>query len=325
MRDFAGRLAVITGAGTGMGRELARQLASEGCHLALCDVLMDNLRKTQELSVATAPAGTRITISECDVSNESNVMAFRDEVKRAHATDHIHLLFNNAGIGGGSSFLNDSRAEWDRTFAVCWNGVYLCTRAFMPLLVASDAGHLVNTSSVNGFWACLGPSYPQTAYAAAKFAVKGFTEALIVDTRVNASHVKISLVMPGHIGTPIFDNSQRLLHNRSVADMGAAELAPFRASLKHQGIAVEQISDDLLKQGLQRFADEFRDNAPTSAADAAKIILDGVRTDQWRILVGHDAQALDAAVRTTPEQAYEESFQNKLVQEGHMRGSRSRS
>jgi NAD(P)-dependent dehydrogenase (short-subunit alcohol dehydrogenase family) len=325
MRDFAGKLAVITGAGTGMGRELARQLASEGCHLALCDVLMDNLGTTRELCAAQAPAGTRITISECDVSNESRVEAFRDEVKRTHDTDHINLLFNNAGIGGGSSFLNDSRAEWDRTFAVCWSGVYLCTRAFMPLLIASDAGHLVNTSSVNGFWACLGPSYPQTAYAAAKFAVKGFTEALIVDTRVNAPHVKISLVMPGHIGTPIFDNSQRLLHNRSVANMSAAELAPFRASLKHQGVAVEQISDELLKQGLQRFADDFRDNAPTSAADAATIILDGVRTEQWRILVGRDAQALDASVRATPEQAYEESFLSKLLQEGHMRGPRSRS
>jgi NAD(P)-dependent dehydrogenase (short-subunit alcohol dehydrogenase family) len=325
MRDFAGRLAVITGAGTGMGRELARQLASEGCHLALCDVLMDNLRKTQELSAAEAPADTRITISECDVAIERSVEAFRDEVKRAHDTDHVNLLFNNAGIGGGSSFINEAREEWDRTFAVCWHGVYLCTRAFMPMLIASDAGHLVNTSSVNGFWACLGPSYPQTAYAAAKFAVKGFTEALIVDTRVNAPHVKISLVMPGHIGTPIFDNSQRLLHNRSVADMTATELAPFRASLKHQGIAVDQISDDLLRHGLQRFADDFRDNAPTSATDAAKIILDGVRTEQWRILVGNDAQALDAAVRTMPEQAYEESFQSKLVQEGHMRGSRARS
>lgn len=324
MRDFAGKLAVITGAGTGMGRELARQLASEGCHLALCDVLMDNLEKTLELSTAQAPAGTRITISKCDVANERSVEAFRDDVKRRHETDHVNLLFNNAGIGGGGSFIKESREDWDRTFAVCWHGVYFCTRAFMPLLIASDAGHLVNTSSVNGFWACLGPSYPQSAYAAAKFAVKGFTEALIVDTRVNAPHVKISLVMPGHIGTPIFDNSQRLLRNRSVADMNGADLAPFRASLKHQGIAADEISDELMKLGIQRFADEFRDNAPTSATDAAKMILDGVRTDQWRILLGRDAHALDAAVRANPEQAYEESFHTKLVQEGHMRGARSK-
>src|SRR5690349_11852920 len=183
MKDFAGKLAVITGAGTGMGRELAVQLASEGCHLALCDVLMDNVRTTRELAAAGARPGTRITVSECDVAHESAVDAFRDEVTRQHETDHVELLFNNAGIGGGSSFLIEPREHWDRTFAVCWGGVYNCTRAFMPLLVASKEAHLINTSSVNGFWACSSPAYPHTAYAAAKFAVKGFTEALIVDTR----------------------------------------------------------------------------------------------------------------------------------------------
>jgi NAD(P)-dependent dehydrogenase (short-subunit alcohol dehydrogenase family) len=110
------------------------------------------------------------------------------------------MLFNNAGIGGGGSFLVDDRAEWERTFGVCWFGVYYCSRAFMPLLVASDEGYIVNTSSVNGFWASLGPNIAHTAYSAAKFAVKGFSEALINDLRVNAPHVKVAVVMPGHIG-----------------------------------------------------------------------------------------------------------------------------
>ena len=91
----------------------------------------------------------------------------------------MHLLFNNAGIGGGGSFLKADRAEWDRTFAIDWGGVYCCARAFVPLLVASDEGHLVNTSSVNGFWAILGHGVPHTAYSSAKFAVKGFSEALL--------------------------------------------------------------------------------------------------------------------------------------------------
>ena len=86
------------------------------------------------------------------------MLAFRDAVAQSHATEHIHLLFNNAGIGGGGSFVRDDRAEWDKTFDVCWYGVYYCTRAFLPLLIASPEGHLVNTSSVNGFWASLGPS-----------------------------------------------------------------------------------------------------------------------------------------------------------------------
>src|SRR5688572_656730 len=141
MKQFAGKLAVITGAGSGMGRELAQLLASEGCHLALCDVLMENLHETCELAAAIALPGTRITVSECDVAFEGAVNAFRDDVTRQHATDHIDLLFNNAGIGGGSSFLIEPREHWDRTFAVSWGGVYNCTRAFMPLLVASTDAH----------------------------------------------------------------------------------------------------------------------------------------------------------------------------------------
>ena len=107
------------------------------------------------------------------------MLAFRDAVQAQHETDHINLLFNNAGIGGGGSFLIDDRAEWERTFGVCWFGVYYSSRAFMPLLVASTEGYIVNTSSVNGFWATLGPSISHTAYSAAKFAVKGFSEALV--------------------------------------------------------------------------------------------------------------------------------------------------
>src|SRR5205085_8398952 len=116
---------------------------------------------------------------------------------------------NNAGIGGGGSFVVDDRAEWDATFAVTWGGVYSCTRVFLPMLLASTEGHVVNTSSVNGFWASLGPNIPNTAYSAAKFAVKGFTEALVTDLRVNAPHISASVVMPGHIGTGIVLNSFR--------------------------------------------------------------------------------------------------------------------
>jgi NAD(P)-dependent dehydrogenase (short-subunit alcohol dehydrogenase family) len=296
-----------------MGRELAVLLASEGCHLALCDVLMENLHRTRELAAQSARPGTRITVSECDVANESAVDAFRDEVARQHETDHVDLLFNNAGIGGGSSFLIEPREHWDRTFAVCWGGVYNCTRAFMPLLVASKDAHLINTSSVNGFWACSSPAYPHTAYAAAKFAVKGFTEALIVDTRVNAPHVKVSLVMPGHIATPIIQNSARILHKPDAPEMTKEDLEPHRASLRHLGVAADFISDEQLRDGIHRFHEGFRDKAPTTAAQAARIILEGVRAESWRILVGPDAQALDEAVRENPDQAYEKSFLEALL------------
>ena len=125
-----------------------------------------------------------------------------------HHTDHVNLLFNNAGVGGGASFVLDDRDEWEKTFAVCWGGVYWGTRTFLPLLLASTEGHIVNTSSVNGFWASLGPGIAHTAYSAAKFAVKGFTEALVTDFRVNAPHLSASVVMPGHVGTSIVINSR---------------------------------------------------------------------------------------------------------------------
>src|SRR4029079_10577179 len=211
MKDFRDKLAVITGGGTGMGRELARELTAEGCHVAMCDALSQKLAETKRLCDERAPAGVRVTIHACDVSKEAEMNAFRDAVQSQHDTDHVNLLFNNAGIGGGGSILNDERADWERTFGVCWYGVYYGTRVFLPLLVASDEGYIVNTSSVNGFWACLGPSTAHTAYSAAKFAVKGFSEALMIDMRLNAPHVKVSVVMPGHIGTSIFDNTNRVL------------------------------------------------------------------------------------------------------------------
>src|SRR3546814_20060388 len=129
------------------------------------------------------------------------MMRFRDEVLAAHDTDHVNLVFNNAGIGGGGSFLTASREEWERTFGVCWGGVYNGSRAFLPLLVASDEGYLGNTSSVNGFWASLGTGVPHTAYSSAKLEVKGFTEALPDDIRLNATHVNTAGVTPGQTGT----------------------------------------------------------------------------------------------------------------------------
>ncbi len=230
MERFEGKLAVVTGGGTGMGRELARQLAAEGCHVAMCDVSAAAMAETRELCLAEAPAGTRVTTFVADVSDEAQVLAFRDHVLAEHDTDHIDLLFNNAGIGGGGSMIVDDRTEWDRTFGVCWGGVYHGTRALLPLLVASEAGHLVNTSSVNGFWACLGPEVPHTAYSAAKFAVKGFTEALLVDLRLHAPHVQAHVVMPGHVGTSIVFNSGAA-HGRdpkSLADEHVAELRGWR-------------------------------------------------------------------------------------------------
>jgi NAD(P)-dependent dehydrogenase (short-subunit alcohol dehydrogenase family) len=274
MESFAGKLAVVTGGGSGMGRELVRQLAAQDCSVAACDWHPDAMAETVSLARADAGSGVLVTSHACDVSDEAQVLRFRDELLGQHARDHVDLVFANAGIGGAGSFVNDSREEWEYTFAVDWWGVYHCARTFLPLLIASGDGVLVNTSSVNGLWAALGPGMPNTAYCAAKFAVRGFTEALIEDLRSNAPQVRVAVVMPGHVGTDIIGNT-------------------LRAHGKDPDRMLIDISND------------FRDKAPLSAAQAATIILDGVRSGTWRILVGQDAAMIDERIRANPEAAYD--------------------
>jgi NAD(P)-dependent dehydrogenase (short-subunit alcohol dehydrogenase family) len=310
VESFTGKLAAVTGGGSGMGRELVRQLAAQGCSVAACDWHADAVAETATVAQAGAAPGVQVTGHDCDVSDEAQVLRFRDELLERHASDHVDLVFNNAGIGGGGSFVNDSREEWERTFAVDWWGVYYCTRAFLPLLIASGDGVLVNTSSVDGFWAALAPGMPNNAYSTAKFAVKGFTEGLIEDLRVNAPQVRAAVVMPGHVGTNIIANSLRaqgLPAPEQMSDAQVEELIPAdaRAGLISAGALPEDASADDLRQMLVRVNTDFRDKAPLTAAAAATVILNGVRSGAWRILVGQDAEWLDAAVRDKPEAAYD--------------------
>ncbi len=310
MDSFADKLAVVTGGGSGMGRELVRQLAAQGCSVAACDLNADAVAVIAATAWAAAPPGVRVTGHACDVSDEAQVLRFRDELLEAHASDHVDLVFANAGVGGGESFISGRREVWERTFAVDWWGVYYCARAFVPLLMASGDGVLVNTSSVNGFWAALGPGMPNSAYSTAKFAVKGFTEALIEDLRANAPQVRVAVVMPGHVGTDIIANSLRargLPAPEQMSDAQVEEVIPrvARAALIGAGLLAEDASSDDLRQMLVRANADFRDKAPVSAAEAATIILDGVRSGAWRILVGEDAKMIDAAVRAKPEAAYD--------------------
>ncbi|MBK89027.1 MAG: short-chain dehydrogenase [Gammaproteobacteria bacterium] len=316
MQDFNNKIAVVTGGGTGMGRELVCQLIAAGAHVAMCDVSAENMAQTHTLA---SPLGQgRLTSHNCDVSSEQDVLRFRDEVAQQHDTQHINLLFNNAGIAGGGSVVDIDRQEWERTFGVCWYGVFYGCTAFMPMLVASDEAHIINTSSVNGFWATVGPMTPHSSYSAAKFAVKGFTEALITDLRMNAPHVRCSVVMPGHIGTSIALNTSAVLGKHSAMELDEEEVADIRERYLAFGLPVDNVPDDHIRQMVRQQQEDFRDKAPTTASAAATIILDGVREQRWRILVGEDAKVLDAMVRQEPEQAYEVSFLEKLNQQGHM-------
>jgi NAD(P)-dependent dehydrogenase (short-subunit alcohol dehydrogenase family) len=317
MQDFTGRFAVVTGGGTGMGRELARQLAAEGCNVAMCDVSAKNLAETVAIiGKDRPPQGTRVTAHIADVSDEGQLVRFRAEFEAQHDTDRLHLLFNNAGIGGGGSMIADDRADWERTFNVCWGGVYLGVRTFLPLMQAAEDAHIVNTSSVNGFWASLGPGVSHTAYAAAKFAVKGFSEALITDLRLNAPHIKVSVVMPGHIGTSIVANSRKVMTGRDEDALSPDDLVRARARIaKAMGPAAEQLTDDQIAAMATEQQRRFLEEAPTTAAEAATLILDGVKADRWRILVGEDAVKMDALVRADPEAVYDAAFFQRLTRE----------
>ena len=318
MENFNNKIAVVTGGGTGMGRELVRQLAKEGCHVAMCDVIEDNMLETYEIVSEESPNIT-ITKHVCDVSNEEQVNRFRDEVLSEHKTETINLLFNNAGIGGGGSFVDSSREEWERCFAVCWYGVYYCSRAFMPAMIANSEGHLVNTSSVNGFWASLGGT-PHTSYSAAKFAVKGFSEALLDDFRMNAPHLGVSVVMPGHIGTSIAINTGKILNansNGTSVERSDEEMQKVKDNMIKLGAPVHNQSLDQIRDIIKERANSFKEDAPMTAAEAATVILDGVKENKWRILVGEDAKALDKWVRESPEDAYNISFNlEKRKEEG---------
>ena len=318
MENFNNKIAVVTGGGTGMGRELVRQLAKEGCHVAMCDVIEDNMIETHEIVSKESP-NVFITKHICDVSNEEQVIRFRDEVLSEHKTEIINLLFNNAGIGGGGSFVDSSREEWERCFAVCWYGVYYCSRAFMPAMIASSEGHLVNTSSVNGFWASLGGT-PHTSYSAAKFAVKGFSEALLDDFRMNAPHLGVSVVMPGHIGTSIAINTGKILNansNGTSVERSDEEMQKVKDNMIKLGAPVHNQSLDQIRDIIKERANSFKEDAPTTAAEAATVILDGVKENKWRILIGEDAKALDKWVRESPEDAYNISYNlEKRKEEG---------
>ncbi|GAA4621876.1 SDR family NAD(P)-dependent oxidoreductase [Cellulomonas oligotrophica] len=265
LTQFQGRVAVLTGGASGIGLELLLGLARRGTHVAVCDVDARRLDAAVRRARSVEP-DVRVTAHVHDVADEAAVGRLRAEVAEQHDTDAVHLLVNNAGIVGGTSFVTGPREEWDRTFAVCWSGTYHCTRAFLPMLLAADQGVVVNTSSVNGLWASLGPRSPHTAYASAKFAVRGFTEALRVDFQAHAPHLSAVLVLPGHVRTRM--------------------PSPPRTWRR----ALGQL---------------FADYQPVTAPAAAETILEAVGRGDWRVVIGDDAAAVDARVRADPWTAYD--------------------
>jgi len=260
MKDFHGKVAAITGAGSGIGRALALELAREGARLALADVSTEGLAETAR---QVAAAGAACTTTQVDVADRSAVFAWAEACAREHG--RVNLAFNNAGVALAAPAATVSPDDFDWLMDINFWGVVHGTQAFLPLLRASGDGHVVNISSIFGIIAM--PT--QSAYNAAKFAVRGYTEALRMELELEEAPVGVTCVHPGGIATRIA-LSQRV--DDAVLRMTGQDVDTFR---RHSNRLIQT----------------------TTPEAAARRILAGVRRNERRVLVGPDAKLLDLLAR----------------------------
>ncbi|MFM0397238.1 SDR family NAD(P)-dependent oxidoreductase [Paraburkholderia phytofirmans] len=269
MKNFTDKVAAITGAGSGMGRSLAIQLAREGCHLALADRNAASLAETAQLAQAAAPqivgSPLRITTRVLDVADRAAMFDWAAETAAQH--QGVNLVFNNAGVALSSTIEGMDYADLEWIVGINFWGVVHGTKAFLPYIKASGDGHIVNTSSVFGLFSQPGMS----GYNATKFAVRGFTEALRQELDLMKCGVSATCVHPGGIRTSIAQSSRI-----------ATNMVGFMLETEQQG------------------KDDFEKFFITTADEAARVILDGVRRNRRRVLIGRDARAADWLARTLP-------------------------
>ncbi len=267
MKEFSGRVAAITGAGSGIGRALAHALARQGAHLALSDIDDAGLAET----VAQCEGfGVKITSQHLDVADRDAVYAWADRVVADHG--QVNLIINNAGVALGATVESMSYEDFEWLMNINFWGVVYGTKAFLPHLKQSGEGHIVNLSSVFGLISV--PS--QSAYNAAKFAVRGFTDSLRMELEIEGANVSVTTIHPGGIKTNIARNARMDASVRDVA--GDPEKA----------------------------ARDFERAFITSPEKAATQILTAVRRDRRRALIGPDAKAIDLVSRL-PAALYQSS------------------
>ncbi len=262
MKNFTNKVAAITGAGSGIGRALALQLADAGCAVALADVNQAGLSETVSL---LADKNVKVTQQLLDVADRAAVYAWADQVVADHG--QVNLIFNNAGVALAGSVSGTSIEDYEWIMNINFWGVIYGTKAFLPHLQASGDGHVINISSVFGLFSQ--PS--QSGYNASKFAVRGFTESLRQELDLDGKGVSASCVHPGGIKTNI------------------ARSARINASMK-----------DLTGVDGEKSLADFEKLFSTTADQAAQTILKGVKKNARRILIGLDARAIDSFQRSLP-------------------------
>ncbi|WP_447511791.1 SDR family NAD(P)-dependent oxidoreductase [Acinetobacter geminorum] len=268
MKSFKNKVAAVTGAGSGIGQAIAIALAKRGCHLALSDISEAGLAKTVEL---LTPYSVKVTTQKVDVAKRDEVATWAKAVVDEHG--QVNLIFNNAGVAIGSTAEGVSYEDLEWLIGINFWGVVYGTKEFLPYLKQSGDGHIINISSMFGLTA----QPTQSAYNASKFAVRGFTESLRQELDLQNAGVSATCVHPGGIRTNIAKAARM---NNSVQSLG---MDPLKS---------QDAFDKLLR---------------TPADDAAQQILEAVRKDRRRLLIGADAKAVDVIQRILP-QGYQKIF-----------------
>jgi NAD(P)-dependent dehydrogenase (short-subunit alcohol dehydrogenase family) len=264
MSKFTGRVAVVTGAGSGIGRALALELARRGAKLALSDIDEASARETAKLAEAL---GAETHADQLDVSDRAAFLAYAEHV--AGHFGAVNQIYNNAGIAFSRTVAESELSDYDRVLGINLFGVIVGTKAFLPHLLASGDGHVINISSLNGIM----PQPELSAYCTAKFGVRGFTETLRMEMLAAKAPVRVTVVHPGGVKTNIA--------SKAAAAERAAGNEPTQRELDQQKLYEEK----LLVMPPEK---------------AAEIILDAVAKDRGRVIVGNDAKVVDVLVRAMP-------------------------
>ncbi len=271
MKDFSNKVALVTGAGSGIGRALALNLADSGCNLAILDWNKDSLAETEAM---LKKKNIAVSTHVLDISDREKVNDLPNQVLSHH--NNIDIVFNNAGLSIVGAVDEVDEDDWNFGLDILLNSVIQMTTVFLPHLQKRPESAIVNTSSIFGLFS----TPKQSIYNVGKFGVKAFTESLSLEMQMADSPVEVYCVFPGHIGTNIYSASR--FKSFEADDAGAAIFGVNASTEKEAGI-------------------QFKNNAPLTPEHAAKVILKNIKKKNKRILVGFDAHFYDLMSRLFPK------------------------